>query len=364
MNSKKLVFIHLFNDRSGSPKVLSQVVRAAANNNIATEVITSAHGDGFLAGVADVQSRLFYKRSENKLLTLGYYLISQGLLFIQCLKYRRQNVVFYVNTMMPFGAALAGKLLRIPVYYHVHETSIKPNILKRFLRLVIEKTSTKVVFVSNYLMQEEGFTKLPQVIIHNALDSEVEKQSRVKEEAGFTSLMICSLKAYKGVMEFLALAQRSKDDKHLSFTLVLNASLSEIDSFFASIDIPCNVAIYPRQTDLSGFYSRADLLLNLSRPDGWIETFGLTILEGMSHGLPVIVPPVGGPTELVRSDIEGYLISSYDIEELYSTVSRISLDPKKYKKLSDNALSRTRDFSLEVFESKFSTLFNEMQHDT
>jgi len=221
-----------------------------------------------------------------------------------------------------------------------------------------------VVFVSNYLMQEEGFTKLPQVIIHNALDSEVEKQYRVKEEAGFTSLMICSLKAYKGVMEFLALAQRSKDDKHLSFTLVLNASLSEIDSFFANIDIPGNVAIYPRQTDLSGFYSRADLLLNLSRPDGWIETFGLTILEGMSHGLPVIVPPVGGPTELVRSDIEGYLISSYDIEELYSAVSRISLDPKKYKTLSDNALSRTRDFSLEVFESKFSTLFNEMQHDT
>ncbi|APC14815.1 glycosyl transferase family 1 [Pseudomonas frederiksbergensis] len=364
MPSKKMVFIHLFNDRSGSPKVLSQVIKAAANNHLATEVITSSHGDGFLSGVADVQSRLFYKRSENKLLTLGYYLISQGLLFVQCLKYKRQNVVFYVNTMMPFGAALAGKLLKIPVYYHVHETSIKPDVLKRFLRFIIEKTSTKVVFVSNYLMHVERFSKLPQVVIHNALDATAEHTYRVKEEAGFSSLMICSLKAYKGVLEFLALARRSLDDKHLNFTLVLNASRSEVDSFFSSIDVPGNVAIYPRQTDMSGFYSRSDVLLNLSRPDGWIETFGLTILEGMSHGLPVIVPPVGGPAELVRSDVEGYLISSYDIEALYRAICRISLDPKKYKMLSDNALSRTRDFSLDVFESKFSTLFNEMQHDT
>lgn len=59
MPVKKMVFIHLFNDRSGSPKVLSQVIKAAADNNIATEVITSAHGDGFLSGVADIQSKLF-----------------------------------------------------------------------------------------------------------------------------------------------------------------------------------------------------------------------------------------------------------------------------------------------------------------
>lgn len=363
MNLKKLVFIHLFNDRSGSPKVLSQVIKVAASNNIATEVITSTHGDGFLSDVADVQSKLFYKRSENKLLTLVYYVISQGLLFAQCFKYKKQNVVFYVNTMMPFGAALAGKLLKIPVYYHVHETSIKPNILKRFLRFIIEKTSTKVVFVSSYLMQVERFAKLPQMVIHNALDATIKPAFRIKEGAGFTCLMICSLKTYKGVMEFLALARRSQGDAHLNFTLVLNASRSEIDSYFSGIDVPGNVAIYPRQSDMSDFYSRSDLLLNLSRPDDCIEAFGLTILEGMSHGLPVIVPPVGGPTELVRNDVEGYLISSYETEELYSAVCRISLDQNKYKTLSNNALARTRDFNQDVFKRKFSTLFSEMQHD-
>lgn len=363
MSFKKMVFIHLFNDRSGSPKVLAHVVRAANNNDIATEVITSAEGDGFLSGVGDVQRRLFYKRSENKLLTLAYYIISQVLLFAQCLKYKRGEVVFYVNTMMPFGAALAGKIRGIPVYYHIHETSLKPAVLKGFLRRVIAKTSKKIIFVSHYLMQVERFAKLPQVVIYNALDVPGLPARRIQGNEKFTSLMVCSLKAYKGVFEFLELARRSQSNAELKFTLVLNASQKDVDSYFANIDIPHNVAMYPRQTDISGFYTQSQLLLNLSRPDGWIETFGLTILEGMSYGLPVIVPPVGGPAELIRNDVEGYLISSYEIETLYRAICRLSSNAEKYKSLSENALCRTQDFSLKVFEEQCSKLFKEMQHD-
>ena len=362
MPVKKLVFIHLFNDRSGSPKVLSQVIQAAANQRILTHVLTSAQGEGFLTGLGDVQAPLFYRRSENKLLTLGYYLVSQGLLFMQCLKYRRQNVVFYLNTMMPFGAALAGKLLGIPVYYHVHETSIKPDLLKRFLRLVIARTCTQVVFVSHYLRQVEGFARLPQVVIHNALDTRREPEPRARLGKVFSSLMVCSLKAYKGVLELLALARRSLGDRHLSFTLVLNASSREVEHYFASLEVPANVKIYPRQTDVSQFYASADLLLNLSRPDGWVETFGLTILEGMYHGLPVIVPPVGGPAELVRDNVEGYLISAYETERLHRALCRIASQPETYRRLSVNAAARARDFRLEVFEAKCSRLFEEMPH--
>jgi len=33
-----------------------------------------------------------------------------------------------------------------------------------------------------------------------------------------------------------------------------------------------------------------------------VETFGLTILEGMTYKLPAIVPPVGGVIELVEEN--------------------------------------------------------------
>jgi len=361
MPMKTLVFIHLFNDRSGSPKVLSHVIQAAAHQRIPTHVLTSAQGEGFLTGLGDVQQRLFYRRSENKLLTLGYYLVSQGLLFVQCLKYRRQNVVFYLNTMLPFGAALAGKLLGIPVYYHVHETSLKPDLLKRFLRLVIARTCSHVVFVSHYLRRVEGFPKLPQVVIHNALDLPLEAHCRIRQGTDFTVLMVCSLKAYKGVLEFLALARRSLADRQLNFTLVLNASDAEVERFFAKLERPANLTLHSRQSDLSRFYADADLLLNLSRTDGWVETFGLTILEGMAHGLPVIVPPVGGPAELVRDDVEGYLICAYQTEDLYRALCRLASDAETYQRLSANALARAGDFRLDVFQNQCSTLFAGMR---
>ena len=73
----KIVCIHLFNDRSGSPKVLSQTIEALKKNGFDTELITSSHKDGFLSNIADTHKTLFYKRSENKILTLMYYIISQ-----------------------------------------------------------------------------------------------------------------------------------------------------------------------------------------------------------------------------------------------------------------------------------------------
>ena len=170
---KKIVFIHLLNDRSGSPKVLSQTIKALKDKGYQTELLTSSHQDGFLTGVADTNRSLFYRRSENKFVTLFYYVLSQILLFLQCLRYTNQDVIFYINTMIPFGGALAGKLMGKKVIYHVHETGLKPKLLHSFLRSVISFTADEVIFVSEYLKEVEIFENKKQVVIYNALQSNI-----------------------------------------------------------------------------------------------------------------------------------------------------------------------------------------------
>src|SRR5690606_174306 len=96
--SKQLIFVHLFNDRSGSPKVLSQIVPAMSALGRSVEVLTSSHQDGFLTGLPGQRRQVFYRRSESKLITLFYYLLSQAHLFFSCLRYWPQDVIFYVNT--------------------------------------------------------------------------------------------------------------------------------------------------------------------------------------------------------------------------------------------------------------------------
>ncbi len=116
-------------------------------------------------------------------------------------------------------------------------------------------------------------------------------------------LMICSLKVYKGVDEFLELAKKNPS---YIFKLVVNATEKVIQEYFKGREIPKQLIIYPTQTDTHPFYQEASVILNLSHPDLWVETFGLTILEGMRYGLPAIVAPVGGVTELVEDNKNGF----------------------------------------------------------
>ena len=52
--------------------------------------------------------------------------------------------------------------------------------------------------------------------------------------------------------------------------------------------------------DVAKFYNQATLVVNLSDKTQFIETFGMTALETMAAGLPVIVPTEGGIAEMLR----------------------------------------------------------------
>ena len=364
---KKIIFVHLFNDRSGSPKVLSQVIKAVHEAGYEAELYSAKSHNGFLSEILEKHYEYFFKRSENKYFTLLFYLFSQLNLFLSLLKYRKDNVIIYVNTMMPFGAALAGKFMKKPVFYHVQETSITPHILKSFLRLVIQKCANKIIFVSNALKNREHFDDIEQLVIHNAIPNEFSVSAFQHIYAStynqkFGVLMVCSLKAYKGVNEFISIASLCNHYSNITFTLVLNANQTEIDEYFYNLHIPANVTIWSRQTNLIPFYLNANLVMNLSRIDQWVETFGLTILEAMAFGIPVIVPPVGGPDEIVDDGIEGYKVSSYETEKIANILMKLSKDENLCMTLSDAARKKAINFQEENFEKYILDLFkNQMQ---
>ena len=354
---KKIIFVHLLNDYSGSPKVLSQIIKAVQANECEVELYTGKGEGGFLSGVSERHHHYFYKRFENKHLTLIIFIFSQVSLFFKLFKHRNENVAIYINTMLPFGAGLAGRLMGKPVYYHVHETSLTPVSFKLFLRFIAQRTASKIVFVSKFVKKVEFFDGISQQLIYNALPDAfmniaVKNTYKHLKDEKFNVLMICSLKAYKGVNEIVEVALLCQNISHIKFTLVMNANQSEIDVYFQEKILPSNLRLVSRQKDLTPFYAKTSLLLNLSRVDQWVETFGLTIVEAMAFGVPVIVPPVGGPAEIVRNGKEGYLVSSYDTERVAKIIIDLSQDEEKYMFLSKMARKRAEDFKESLFEKK------------
>ena len=117
------------------------------------------------------------------------------------------------------------------------------------------------------------------------------------------------------------------------------------------------MSIFPSQSDLKQFYCDANLLLNLSKTDQWIETFGLTILEAMSYGIPTIVPPLGGPVELIRDRQDGYLIASADTKSFYSRIIGLSDDRNLCLDLSRSARERSLKFNESAFRKALKNIF-------
>lgn len=360
---KKIVCIHLYNDFSGSPFVLSQSINILSKNNYIVDLYTS-DTEGFLSDTKSNKFNVFYKRSNNKIGVLLFYLFSQFILFFKLLKYRNEAVIFYINTIMPFGAALAGKLLGIKVVYHIHETSIRPKLLKSFLKNIIGKTSNFNISVSKYLMESDKIKNIKSQVVYNALpDAFVKKASLSKylnNSENFTVLMICSLKKYKGINEFIEIANKCQENKKILFQLVLNATKDEIDNFFQNISVPNNIVFYPSQKDVSVFYATASLVLNLSRVDQWVETFGMTILEAMNYGIPCIVPSIGGPVELVDSGTNGYCISSYDIDKISTLILKLAINEELLLKLSFEAKTKAKLFSSDNFENSILEIFGDV----
>ncbi len=358
---KRIIAVHLLNDRSGSPLVLRQALETLSMQYAVTLYTATPSGDGFLSNLPGVAHRtLFYRRSNNKYVTLFFYLLSQMLLFVRLAAILHKDDTVYVNTLLPFGAAMAGWLRGCKVMYHIHEVSVKPESLRTFLQRIAGFTAARMLFVSQYVADSMPAGRARKEVIYNSLpDSFVEEAAyvrRLNTKTPFTVTMLCSLKAYKGVYHFMNVARMMPD---LNFVLVLNAPEKDVAAFRKLVKVPANCTVHDAQKNTVPFYAQAHVVCNLSKPDGWIETFGMTLLEAMHCGRPVICPTVGGVREVVDHGIQGFAIDSANEHQICQTLHTLATQPTLYAKMSDAACKKAAAFDREHFAIAMLAAFDE-----
>ncbi len=360
MKKSRIIAVHLLNDYSGSPFVFSQALIALQQQGHEVHLFTATpSGRGFLSDLNIINHPIFYKWSRNKWLTLLYFLLSQLIIFFKVLVASGKNDVVYINTMLPFGAAVAARIRGSKVMYHIHEVSVKPLALKKALVYIIRHSADHCIYVSEYVKANTPI-QIPATVIYNALPyafTQKANQHQSMQPDQFTALMLCSLKKYKGVLEFVQCAIRLPQ---LQFELVLNASHHEINSFFSDIKLPANLKLHPAQSNVHPFYAKASVVLNLSLPEKWVETFGMTALEAMYYGKPVIVPTVGGITELVENGISGYCIDGNDIDKIAEKIQMLSQNKVLYQQNAVAAYQRANFFSQAKFRNAVIQVTNEL----
>jgi len=94
--------------------------------------------------------------------------------------------------------------------------------------------------------------------------------------------------------------------------------------------------------DLTAFYQNAKMLVLVSLYEG----FGLTVLEAMSYGTPVVVSNVSSLPEVAGD--AGVLVNPQDIEDICRGITQIlTMDESAYKTISKKSKLQANKFSWE-----------------
>lgn len=349
------IFVHLLNDMSGSPRVLSDLIHHFPRKG--RRILITNNMGGFLDEKdVDIFLRVPYKKSNNKYIKLFSYVLNQIAVFLLLAffllleKSRKKKSTVIINTLLPFGAALAAKLFSDKVIYYIHETYISPPHLNAFLSRVAFWASDKIVFVSEYVKNFHVALseRIACNVVYNPLRNDFTNKNRFTEKS-FNErylLYVGTLSIYKGIHSFIELSRMMPTKK---FIAVVNAEEEEFDSFVSKYDMPDNLLFKRRPENLDEIYSQALFTLNLSLPHLCVETFGLTLLESMSFSVPVIAPNYGGPKEIVNDNV-GFLVEP---ENLYNIKNIImNIDEATWGIMSSNALAHSENFSLKKYIDK------------
>jgi D-inositol-3-phosphate glycosyltransferase len=119
-----------------------------------------------------------------------------------------------------------------------------------------------------------------------------------------------------------------------------NPELARLQNIAAANGVLDDVHFAGRKgrNELKYYYSAADLFITTP----WYEPFGITPLEAMACGTPVIGANVGGIKYSVINGETGALVPPEDPEQLASKVNELLADRDNLQRLGQNALQRVR----------------------
>jgi len=235
--------------------------------------------------------------------------------------------IIHAHEWMSFPAAIqVKKYAQKPLVIHFHATEFDRKAGKHLNKeiLAIEsygaRYADKVIAVSEYtkriIIEQYAINADKIAVIHNAPPLslyEEEPQQRAIKQWGPVILFLGRLTAQKGPDYFIAAAQRVLDYRN-DVTFIITG---DGDMMPALVQYAYRIGILDKIL-FTGFLQGAALRRMYQLADIYVmpsisEPFGLTALEAMYHGLPIIISENAGVTEIAKDCI---VVNVHDIKQV------------------------------------------------
>jgi glycosyltransferase involved in cell wall biosynthesis len=240
-------------------------------------------------------------------------------------------------------------------------------------RLTLKHT-TRVIAVSEAvaaaLREQNIFVAASIVVIHNGID--VDRFAQGREDAAATQEgaaerlrvgMVGHLAPIKGQEDFIraaAIVCGLRDD--VDFVIAGEdksrdgENRREIEGLIEELNLASRIHLSGWVDDVATLLPTLDLFVSPSRA----EPFGLSIIEAMAAGTPVIATMSEGAREILEDDETGRLVPIGDVAALATAIGELLSDPQQRERLETNAEHAVRErFSLERMVSETESVYEQ-----
>lgn len=277
------------------------------------------------------------------------------------LRRRRPDVVLSWMSKAHLYAAPAAALLGIPAAWFQHGL---PKASDPIDRLVALAPAARVIACSQFVAgaQQAIWPHRPVRVIHPGIDTDGTlpqhgESDRTRAALGIPAGapvvgIVGRLQRWKGMhvlVEAMPAVLRSHPNAH---AVIVGGEhplepgyRAELERRIEDLRLPGRVHLAGYQPDARAWIAGFDVAVHASDD----EPFGIVVLEAMSLGRPLVAGAGGGPSEIVRDGVEGFLVPFGDAEALAGRIVRYLDDPALAQRMGAAAAERASAFTARRF---------------
>ena len=239
--------------------------------------------------------------------------------------------------------------------------------LRRINKYLLKNTS-RVIAVSRAVaesLRQNGVIEPSKItVVHNGID--IDRFARPITDDDARPVLIGTvghLAPIKGHDIFVrAAALISQRRRDVNFVIIGEDKSPEkdyrklLESLIAKLDLGGTVTMPGWQDDIPSLLSSLTLFVSAARS----EPFGLSIVEAMAAGLPIVAATSEGALEIIEDGVSGKLVPVDDPESLAEAINNLLDDPPERSRLGRNAQLAAQRFSLARMASDTEKVYREV----
>jgi glycosyltransferase involved in cell wall biosynthesis len=268
--------------------------------------------------------------------------------------------------------AIFAKLFRKNVVYHFHNKGVRENQDRAFDHFLYKKIfkDVYVILLSKFLFQDiEKYVPNEKVFycsngIQNLLVSNNEFKNRSNQKNDKINILFLSnLIKSKGIFVLLDALNLLKE-KSQGFECIIiggegDVSINQLSERIEHLGLSEYVKYEGKKygNERLGYFNSADIFIHPTLND----CFPLVILEAFQFSLPVISTFEGAIPEIVKNNVNGYLVNPNDIKGLADRIEFLFLNPLKIKSIGKaNRIKYEKEYTVIDFEERFVAVLNQI----